>query len=97
MMPHDEMIAVIQHHKNGGIVQCQRPHETIWFDVTDCPKWNFRDFDYRAKPEPLVLWGVFFANGGFATASRTEDGAREAAKAIGAMMEIKKFVEEEVK
>jgi hypothetical protein len=96
-MTHDEMIAVIAHHKNGGTIQSLSPSGK-WSDLSDSSiSWNFTVNTYRAKPEPLVLWGVFFANGGFATASRTEDGAREAAQAIGAMMEIQKFVEEEVK
>ena len=97
-MTHDEMIAVITHHKNGGKVEFSRkggmatgaPRE---WEYTAKPTFNFKDFDYRAKPDPLVLWGVFFANGAFATASSTEDGAKEAAKSIGVMMKIKKFAE----
>jgi hypothetical protein len=58
MMTHDEMIAVIQHHKNGGKVEWRYPH-TNWEDATDASYWNFREVEYRAKPEPLVLWGIY--------------------------------------
>ena len=61
MMTHDEMIAVIQHHKNGGKVEFSRKGgmatgEPREWEYTAKPTFNFEDFDYRAKPEPLVLW-----------------------------------------
>lgn len=65
-MTHDEMIAVIQHHKNGGKVECKHKDETKWLHASN-PWWNFEEYDYRAKPEPLVLWaeisnGISVAN-----------------------------------
>jgi hypothetical protein len=94
-MTHDEMIEVIAHHKNGGKVEYRCKGDSFWIKENhlDASGFNFADFDYRAKPELLVLWGVYFANGAFATASQSEDAAREAAKNIGIMMQIKKFVE----
>ena len=59
-MTHDEMIAVIQHHKNGGKVQFNPDNE--WFDVAE-PTWNFYSVDYRAKPEPQVIYADFNDNG----------------------------------
>lgn len=58
-MTHDEMIAVIEHHKKGGKVQCSkrtlvRPE---WFDAPG-PTWNFYEYDYRIKPEPVERWAV---------------------------------------
>ena len=52
-MTHDEMIAVIQHHKNGGKVQCRNHHSNTWHDFLDGirPSWDFATCDYRAKPE----------------------------------------------
>ena len=55
-MTHDEMIAVIEHHKNGGEIQCLRKNVLAnWVD-TDGLNWNFTEFDYRIKPEPMTLW-----------------------------------------
>jgi hypothetical protein len=59
MMTHDEMIAVILHHKNGGKVQHTGKHPSLrWHDMLDGqePSWDFSCLNYRAKPEPLVLW-----------------------------------------
>jgi len=61
-MTHDEMIAVIQHHKNGGIVEFLT-YEKRWEQVVDEPTWNFGKETYRAKPEPLVLWAVYVDSG----------------------------------
>jgi len=57
-MTHDEMIAVIAHHKNGGKVEYRDCGKSAWREATT-PIWDFRLYDYRAKPEPLVLWGVY--------------------------------------
>jgi len=54
-MTHDEMIAVITHHKNGGKVEYRDCEKSAWRECHK-PIWDFRFFDYRAKPEPLVLW-----------------------------------------
>lgn len=60
-MTHDEMIAVIQHHKNGGKVEYKRKDEVVWKEVTSKigPAWDFDLSDYRAKPEPLVAWIIY--------------------------------------
>jgi hypothetical protein len=57
-MTHDEMIAVITHHKNGGKVQCRCKGDGVWIRERhlDALGFNFATFDYRAKPEPLVMW-----------------------------------------
>jgi hypothetical protein len=49
------MIAVIQHHKNGGKVEHKAKDGSLW-RITGKPIWDFDLYDYRAKPEPLVLW-----------------------------------------
>ncbi len=59
-MTHDEMIAVITHHKNGGKVQYSCKNDD-YDDVPD-PTWNFAMFDYRAKQEPCVLYADFNDN-----------------------------------
>ena len=58
-MTHDEMIAVITHHKNGGKVQhTGKNYNLRWNDLPDGqePSWDFSCVNYRIKPEPLVLW-----------------------------------------
>jgi hypothetical protein len=58
-MTHDEMIAVIQAHKEGKTIQCRcsleygGPH---WQDCVD-PKFNFAHGNYRVKPEPREVVG----------------------------------------
>ena len=51
-MTHDEMIAVIQHHKDGGEVEVFE--NTSWNKIVGDPSWNFRTYMYRPyiKPEP---------------------------------------------
>lgn len=57
MMTVDEMISVLTHYKNGGKVQCKHESESIWQTIIDCePRWDFAEFAYRAKPEPLVIY-----------------------------------------
>lgn len=65
-MTHDEMIAVIEHHKKGGTVEYrERPiHPRGPWVVLAVPFWDFRRFDYRPKKEPVVAWGVAWEDGG---------------------------------
>lgn len=55
-MTHDEMIAVIQHHKNGGKVEYKHHTENKWVITDGDPLWNFARHDYRIKPEPMVIF-----------------------------------------
>lgn len=51
-MTHDEMIAVIQAHKEGKEIQFKGESDS-WLDVTVAtPNWNFYDRVYRVKPTP---------------------------------------------
>jgi hypothetical protein len=54
-MTHDKMIEVIAHHKNGGKIEHRLKVDVTWKDATS-PWWDFDEFDYRAKPEPLVIY-----------------------------------------
>ena len=47
-MTHEEMIAVIQAHKEGKQIQYRRGENMQWLDCT--PQWDFVLFDYRIKP-----------------------------------------------
>jgi hypothetical protein len=58
MMTHDEMIAVIQHHRDGGKVEFQTRSlgkDSSWEEINE-PSWDFHASNYRAKPEPVILW-----------------------------------------
>jgi hypothetical protein len=61
-MTHDEMIAVIQRHKNGGKIEYRLKADVTWKDAGS-PWWDFDRFDYRAKPEPMVVYVEFHSNG----------------------------------
>jgi hypothetical protein len=54
-MTHDEMIAVIAHHRDGGKVQYKHKiGMNEWSDID--PTWDFSYSDYRPKPEPMVIF-----------------------------------------
>ena len=55
-MTHDEMIAVITHHKNGGKVEYKDHGAETWNKLLTEPLWNFARHDYRIKPEPMVIF-----------------------------------------
>lgn len=57
MVTIDEMMAVLQAHKEGKIIQCRRSSAGTWQDL-DEPSWNFGDFHYRIKPlsKPSINW-----------------------------------------
>ena len=54
-MNHDEMIEVIAHHKKGGKIEYRLKADVTWKDAPS-PWWDFDEFDYRAKPEPMVIY-----------------------------------------
>lgn len=57
LMTHDEIIAVVQAHKNGKSIEsrCREGSCHRWLESKD-PGWNFYDYDYRVKLEPRVFW-----------------------------------------
>ena len=57
-MTHDEMIKVIIHHENCGKIEYRSKLDMTWRDAPN-PWWDFDEFDYRVKPEPLVIYGVY--------------------------------------
>jgi hypothetical protein len=67
-MTHDEMIAVITHHKNGGKVEHKATEGNFW-RITEKPTWDFESFDYRAKLEPFVIYADCNNNGHFSFCS----------------------------
>jgi hypothetical protein len=69
-MTHDEMIAVIQAHKDGKVIEeCTNGrygNAGAWGKSGDWPVWDFRLKDYRVKPMPKEYWLVpYKGRGGF--------------------------------
>ncbi len=60
-MTHDEMIEVIQAHKDGKVIQL-RSMQGDWIDVPRTPDWDFPNIIYRPKPEPKEYWLVPYKN-----------------------------------
>jgi len=55
----EEMIAVLTHYKNGGKVQIRPINTPNWYDFDVIQSWDFTNVEYRAKPEPQVIYGDF--------------------------------------
>lgn len=90
-MTHDEMIAVIQAHKEGKTIECrQRTHlETkgSW-QIVPVPSWSFSSYEYRVKPEPAVIYAVLDGlTGGVNCASVSPNG-------LGDYPRVRRFVED---
>lgn len=66
MNTHDEMIAVIQAHKEGKAIEYSSLLRSYkeW-KLTVSPEFNFGDFEYRIaqpKPEKVKVKGVWFCS-----------------------------------
>ena len=82
-MTHDEMIAVIMHHKKGGLLETRPRHCGGGWSVTSIPVWDFNRFEYRPKKEPVVLWGVVWQDGSVSTVHfKTREVAEEYAERL---------------
>lgn len=55
-MTHDEMIEVIQAHKEGKQIQFNHHRSGDSWGDTNPPLWNFELNNYRAKPEPREFY-----------------------------------------
>jgi hypothetical protein len=71
MMTHDEMIAVIQHHRDGGKVESKKSNDSQWEELLE-PHWNFSACDYRPKPEPMTIYAEICALKGTLMRARKE-------------------------
>jgi len=54
-MTHDEIIKVINHHVKGGEIE-YRPKGLSTWQAAATPNWDFSRYDFRVKPEPLLLY-----------------------------------------
>lgn len=81
MMTYDEMIAVIAAHKEGKQIECKTKYDVDARWIEPCHiengNFNFSAFDYRIKPEPLVLWGLYKPDGSFYGTYRTLESAQD--------------------
>lgn len=57
-MTSDEIIEVVQAHKDGKQIECRSRSlmsEGSW-RITATPAWEFPNYDYRVKREPREVW-----------------------------------------
>jgi hypothetical protein len=56
-MTHDEIIAVVQAHKDGKRIEMRSfATDAKWVDSTERPTFNFGLFNYRVNPAPREWW-----------------------------------------
>ena len=62
-MTHDEMIAVIQAHKDGKTIESRARGigGAKWVTLNEEPSWQFSEYDYRIKPELFKYTEIFNA------------------------------------
>jgi hypothetical protein len=92
MMTHDEMIAVIQHHKNGGVLQFKPKPQTEWYSCAE-PNFDFSRFDYRAKPEPMVIHAAVKGDSIYSIAYSSKEEAMRDIGFSNGKLTYKKFIE----
>lgn len=51
-MTHDQMVEVIQAHQEGKTLEARDIGTSAWTRCRQPPSWDFRDYEYRIKPEP---------------------------------------------
>ena len=74
-MTHDEMIAVIAAHRDGKVLEVCEIGTCRW-ELSWSPIFNFDNFIYRIKPEPIVIWvNVYGREAMYAYSS--EDAAKD--------------------
>lgn len=60
-MTPDQIIEVVTAFKNGKTIEARHKAMGDWHVAV--PAWDFHQFDYRIKPEPLELWVNVFEDG----------------------------------
>jgi hypothetical protein len=80
-MTPSQIVEVVQAHMDGKRIQVKPKDGRSWHD-TLFPKWDFMGYEYRVKPEPLVLW-MLKRNGKLLGGYHSEKGAAFAASQIG--------------
>lgn len=92
-MTHAEMIAVIQHHTDGGEVEYKKNFGEHWLLMLH-EVWNFAEYDYRIKEKPktkVVYEWMYEMGAGLVISDilKTEQEAESYAKTNGFMLHQK--------
>jgi hypothetical protein len=67
-MTHDEMIYVLQAHKEGERIQRQNKNSELgeleeeWIDILT-PTWDFRNYNFRVRRKPRKWWLNVYRDG----------------------------------
>jgi hypothetical protein len=92
-----EMQEVLQAHADGKQVQNRRISKqgTALFIDVDTPLFNFAQFQYRLKPEPMTIYGLVNEHGHivYAHKTRTNVIVKQDRHGVYRNCTIKKFVE----
>lgn len=51
----EDKIIIMQAFVDGKTIQRDLPNGA-WVDMNDSPVWNWRDVNYRIKPEPKIIY-----------------------------------------
>ncbi len=77
----DQIIAVVQAHKEGKKIQWSYPIALIWEEMPPVwdGRWDFKTFIYRVAPEPSKPreWNLVYKGSGTFRESSCEDGCME--------------------
>lgn len=95
----DEMIAVIQAHKEGKTLECCAiGASSRWWDGTFYPTFDFKSYAYRIKREPRKLYSVYSEKTGkrlgtLDSIADAESYRKTWGRGYGEVMAIVEFVE----
>ena len=69
MMSDDQILEVVQAHKEGKKIQVLAIHSDLGWQNCDSPSWDFARTNYRVAPEPRKPreWQVPVVNGSIAS------------------------------
>lgn len=85
-MTHDEMIAVIQAHKDGKDIEYWSELLGVWERIEN-PSWEFNKTQYRVKPPPIEAWGLV-SGGALSSIFYHKDVAEESADATETVIRL---------
>ena len=94
-MTHDEIIEVVQAHRDGAEIECSYINRTEEKWGTASPVWNFEHFKYRIKPkprEPRVIWVNEYPQG-FGRSGIYHQEEDAASMAASSAIAARKFIE----
>lgn len=80
-MTHQEMIDVIQAHKDDKVIEAEHKNARHWEQCKE-PNWNFHAFNYRVKPEPRRFWINVYPNTNIYMVHPSSQAAAEGSKGM---------------